>query len=94
MLRKYFEEVTKIWSGSDDGSDDLLHYALHASGMTGCGIVSDHAWNTKTHYPLCNENFPFRAHKAICIVRNPLDVANSMFHFWSTQTHTLSLSSK
>jgi hypothetical protein len=47
-------------------------------------------WFVKTHYPLGRDIF-FTANKAICCVRNPLDIVKSMFNFWTTQTQNKSV---
>jgi len=91
LIRTLLENTTQLVTGSDDGTDDILHFSLQIHGFQGCGIVDERAQFVKTHYPLCNENFEFEASKIVCVVRNPLDVCNSMFNFWATHTQCLTI---
>ena len=51
-------------------------------------MVDDHIWICKTHYPLTlPDDLPQQVSKAICCVRNPLDVIMSEFNFMLTWTH-------
>jgi len=45
---------------------------------------NNEVWFIKTHFPLGKEEKAFVANRAICCVRNPLDVVNSMFNFWAS----------
>lgn len=91
FLRKLLEKTSGIWTGSDGDLNYHLHDNLQFNGFTGEAINDDHTWFVKTHYPLCLEA-AFKANKVICCVRNPFDVATSMFHFWATNSHNLTLS--
>jgi hypothetical protein len=85
MLRTYFEELTKTFTGSDGDLNHALHYQLQHGGFTGEAHL-DNAWILKTHYPLGVDRGPITCAKVVCCVRNPLDVVTSMFNFWATQT--------
>ena len=90
FFRKLLEQVTGIFTGSDNSLDIGLAYQLQHSGFTGEGIYDNHVWFVKSHYPIGKDEF-FLANKAICCVRNPLDIVASMFNFWITQTQNKSI---
>ena len=54
-------------------------------------IADERAWIIKTHHPLSKEVENFTTCKAICCVRNPLDVITSMFNFAGTHSQSSSV---
>jgi hypothetical protein len=85
FFRKLLEQVTGVFTGSDNLPEIGLSYQLQHVGFTGEGIYDDHVWFVKSHYPIGKDEF-FTADKAICCVRNPLDVVPSLFNMWIGQT--------
>ena len=81
FLRRFIEQITGIYVGSDEIIDNTFLEAM--MGQAGHAHVNDDrlVWVTMTNYPLVNMNsIPFKADKMICLVRNPLDIiASSAF---------------
>lgn len=88
FLRKYLEQISGVITGSDLTLNFLLNMTLQQIGFKGEQIVDDSVWICKTHYPLI---FPAdlnqTAGKAVCCIRNPMDVIMSEFNFILTWTH-------
>lgn len=80
MLRKYFESITGLATGSDQVMKFYLNVALQFAGFKGEGITDERIWIQKTHFPT---KFPyqntFSTQAVLCCVRNPLDVFVSGF---------------
>jgi hypothetical protein len=55
LLRKYFEEITHVATGSDQDLSDMLCYALYHQGFAYETVCDDKPWIVKTHFPLCEE---------------------------------------
>ena len=51
FLRKYFENITGIATGSDQFMKFTLNMALQFQGFKGEGIYKDMCWINKTHFP-------------------------------------------
>jgi hypothetical protein len=51
MMRKYFENVTGIATGSDMIVKHHANFALQICGLKGEGIIDDRCWIKKSHYP-------------------------------------------
>ena len=85
FLRKYFENITGIATGSDQLMKFVLNIALQFSGFKGEGIIKDQCWINKTHFPL---RFPMdKEFNTDCIVlatRNPLDSFYSFYNMMVT----------
>jgi hypothetical protein len=78
FLRKYFEVITGVATGSDMTLDLTLTFQM--SVMKGERITDDTVWIRKSHYPYPTKDiYPFTGNKIICCVRNPIDVICSMF---------------
>ena len=50
-MRKYFENVTGVATGSDMVLKHSPNVALQACGFKGEGIIDDTCWIKKSHYP-------------------------------------------
>jgi hypothetical protein len=51
LMRKYFENITGIATGSDMVMKHTPNVALQVCGFKGEGIVDDRTWIKKSHYP-------------------------------------------
>ena len=71
LFRRYLEQISGIFTGSDGDLNYSLHYCLQFNGFSGECKVNDECWFFKTHYPLGKE-VGFKADKVILCVRNPL----------------------
>lgn len=88
FLRKYFESITGLATGSDQVMKFNLNVALQVAGFKGEGITDKRIWIQKSHYPY---RFPYQAiynsQVVLCCVRNPLDVFVSFCLQLCTLTH-------
>jgi Sulfotransferase domain len=88
MVRKYFESITGLATGSDQVMKFNLNVALQYTGFMAEGITDDRIWMQKTHFPT---KFPYQnafgTQVLLCCVRNPLDVFVSEFMQIATMTH-------
>lgn len=91
LARRLIEEVTGEFTGSDTRPDRHLSQQLRECGLEGEGIVDSRVWVIKTHFPERRGYRPFKANKAIVVVRNPFDAMDSYFNMVLTRTHTDSL---
>ena len=57
MMRKYFENVSGIATGSDLNLKHTLNVALQHAVSKGEGYITDDCWIKKTHWPF---NLPFQ----------------------------------
>jgi len=89
MMRKHFENITGIATGSDMVLKWSMNVALQYSGFKAEGIVNEQVWINKSHFPC---RFPFdkeySSDFALCCIRNPLDVIVSFFNMFLGMTHT------
>ena len=51
MIRKFFEEISRVHTGSDAQPDKKLIRDLKETGLKGEGIVDTRTWIIKTHFP-------------------------------------------
>jgi len=51
LMRKYFENITGIATGSDMVMKHTPNVALQVCGFKGEGVVDDRTWIKKSHYP-------------------------------------------
>ena len=90
FLRRYIEQITGIFTGSDMGID---HTFMEAQmGLLGNNIVSDSnsVWITKTHFPHnTGKARYFTPNKMIVIARNPIDVIPSFANLTQLSSHSL-----
>ena len=56
LMRKYFENVTGLATGSDMVLKHQPNVALQYSGFVAEGVVDNSCWIKKSHFPCC---FPF-----------------------------------
>ena len=52
LMRKHFENVSGIATGSDMPMHHHANVALQVCGFKGEGIYDDRCWIKKTHYPM------------------------------------------
>jgi len=80
MMRKHFENVTGIATGSDLTIRFYMNVALQYSGFKAEGVTDNSIWINKTHFPF---NIPvstqYESDLALCCVRNPIDVFVSFY---------------
>ena len=81
LMRKYFENITGIATGSDMVMKHTPNVALQVCGFKGEGIVDDRTWIKKSHYPwvFAFQKY-FDAEMAVICTRNPLDITPSFFY--------------
>lgn len=93
FLRKYFENITGIATGSDQLMKFNLNVSLQYSGFKGEGIVNQgQCWINKTHFPFRTPmDKQYETNVVLLAVRNPLDVFVSFFNLIGTQTHSKSI---
>lgn len=87
LLRKYFERITGIVTGSEMTTD--LTMSLWMGGLLGEEITDDRVWIVKSHYPYPSTAGykPVTCNKIIACVRNPLDTICSWVSLINTFTH-------
>lgn len=89
MMRKHFENLLGIATGSDMSIKFAMNVTLQYSGFKAEGIVDQRCWVTKTHYPYRLPFDPaYKADYAVCCLRNPLDSFVSFFNMFMGMTHT------
>ncbi|CDW90322.1 fbox domain containing protein [Stylonychia lemnae] len=88
FLRKYFETITGIATGSDMVMKFSLNVALQYAGFKGEGIVDNRVWINKTHFPYrLPYDHSYETGIILCCVRNPLDVFVSQLLQICTMCH-------
>ena len=81
FLRKYLQNITGIATGSD--MNLMFNVDLQMADFKGEEITDASVWIKKSHDPKWNKgNKRHKAHKVVCCVRNPYDVAVSIMHFF------------
>lgn len=90
-MRKYFEEISRIKTGSDSNRTKKLVKDLVDSGFTGEGESDDKVWIVKTHFPDRFGPKKFQPQKCVLVVRNPFDAVLSLFNMVGTTTHNESI---
>lgn len=91
LLRHLLENLTGVYTGCDTDPKRTLSQQLQQFGMHGEGVVDDSVWFVKTHFPERHGWKPFKAHKAILVVRNPWDAIDSYFNMTLTNSHRTSI---
>ena len=95
LMRKYFENVTGIATGSDMVMKHTPNVALQVCGFKGEGISDDRTWIKKSHYPwVFHFQKFFDAEMAVICTRNPLDISPSFFYLCFTLNHVCSMKEK
>lgn len=95
LMRKHFENLTGIATGSDMVMKHGPNVALQHCGFKGEGIMDDRAWIKKSHYPLLFHFMKgFDAEIAVICTRNPIDCSPSLFYLIFTMTHVTSFKEK
>lgn len=87
-MRKYFENITGVATGSDMVMKHSPNVALQYCGFKAEGITDNSVWIKKTHFPM---SLPFQSNwkgeVALICSRYQLDVDPSFFYLTFTQTH-------
>lgn len=90
FMRKYFENITGIATGSDMVMKFSPNVGLQIAGFKGEGITDDRCWIKKSHFPF---TLPFMDEFsndiAVICTRNPFDVSPSFFYLCWTCTHNV-----
>ena len=80
MMRKYFENVTGVVTGSDNHTSQILVVSLQHSGFKGESVCGLGTWIKKSHFPYI---FPLQKDSqhdmAIICTRFELDSEPSLF---------------
>ena len=84
LSRKYIENLTRIYTGSDCDVRRPLNRKLLEMGLAGEGTVDNWVWIVKSHYPERVGRCQFNVNKCVVIVRNPLDCFASLFNMMAT----------
>ena len=92
FLRRYFETITGITTGSNFANQTITEFQLRMQGLKGGDCVCDDntVWITKIHplvYPRVNQEFS--AAKQIALFRNPIDLLVSYFNMVVLLSHSL-----
>lgn len=95
LMRKYFETVTGIATGSDMVMKHGPNVALQHCGFKGEGLMDERAWIKKSHYPIRFHFMNgFESEIAVICTRNPLDISPSFFYLTYSWTHGKSFKEK
>jgi hypothetical protein len=95
LMRKYFENLTGIATGSDMVMKHSPNVALQFCGFKGEGLMDNRAWIKKSHYPIKFHFMKgFESEIAVICTRNPLDCSPSLFYLCFTLTHVVSFKEK
>lgn len=95
FLRKLFEQISGVSTGSDVSLKNILNLSLQQIGFKGEEIVSDKIWICKSHFPLTlPDDITQSAAKVVICTRNPIDVIVSEFNCLMTWTHGEQLSNE
>jgi hypothetical protein len=91
LMRKHFENVTGIATGSDMVMRHGPNVALQFCGFKAEGIMDERVWIKKSHYPLkLHFQQGFKSDIAVICTRNPLDISPSYFYLIYTLSHVAS----
>lgn len=71
LLRKYLENITGIFTGSDGDVISELDKQLQEEGMIGESILGSKVWIAQTNFPEETGTTRTFVNKAIVITRNP-----------------------
>ena len=91
MIRKYLEDITATFTGSDFDPRIPMAENLLNHGMQGEFQYDDKLWMVKTHHPIPLPHKQFDGNKVVLLVRNPLDAFVSTFNFMVTKTFNSSI---
>ena len=95
LMRKYFENLTGIATGSDMVMKHSPNVALQFCGFKGEGLMDSRAWIKKSHYPMKFHFMKgFESEIAVICTRNPRDISPSLFYLCFTVTHVVSFKEK
>lgn len=95
LMRKYFENLTGIATGSDMVMKHGPNVALQHCGFKGEGLMDERAWIKKSHYPIKFHFMKgFESEIAVICTRNPLDISPSLFYLCFSWTHVTSFREK
>lgn len=81
LIRKLFESITGIVTGSNFTNHSIMNFSLAFQGFKGEGYIDDSIWMVKSHFPLYLPfvTYPHSGSKSLVIVRNPYDSIVSLF---------------
>ena len=95
LMRKYFENVTGLATGSDMVIKHASNMALAYCGFKAEGITDDRTWINKTHHPYTLPfQHPWSADIAVVCTRYQLDADPSFFQLMYSQCHSASFKNK
>ena len=80
LLRRYIENITGIFTGSDGDVHTKLDKQLKDSGLEGESILGHKVWIAQTNFPEETGNSRTTVNKSIVLVRNPCDSIYSFFN--------------
>ena len=90
MMRKYFENITGVATGSDMNLKHAPNVALQYTVSKAEGQMGDQTWFKKSHFPMTLPFQPKTEHDITLICsRYELDCEVSFFYLVFTQTHGL-----
>lgn len=89
LMRKQFENLSGVATGSDVVMKFQPNMALQFMGFKAEGITDDRVWIKKSHYPFTTPFQPgFQGDYGLVCIRNPLNCVPSFFFLASSCTHT------
>ena len=87
-MRKYFENISGVATGSDMVMKFQPNIALQFCGFKGEGITDDRVWIKKSHFPQVTPfQKGFQGDYGLVCTRNPLDCMPSYFFLMFACTH-------
>jgi len=89
LLRAYLEKILGVATGSDGDLKDNLNEIKQTAtnGFVGEGIVDHRVSIVSTHFPeRMNPLKEFAAHRAILVVRNPIESITQYFYMLETES--------
>ena len=97
MMRKWFENITGVATGSNLSLVHGLNIALQFTGFKAEALDGPSTWIHKSHYPMI---FPFQKNSdldhdiAVICTRYEVDVEPSFFLLFFTSTHVTTFKNK
>jgi hypothetical protein len=86
LLRKYLENLTRIYTGSDGDVKTHLDKQLFKIGLAGESILGNKVWIAQTNFPEETGIARTFVNKCVLVVRNPMDSIYSFFNMMVTNS--------
>lgn len=86
VLRKYIENITGIFTGSDGDVFTPLDKQLLDKGLEGESVLGSKVWIAQTNFPEKTGNSRVSINKVVLLARNPMDSIYSHFNMIATKS--------